>query len=56
LNSNLISEDAKERVKKYNTLLSPPGAYTSNSKGFNYARERIAEFIQKRDKVPHVDP
>lgn len=31
------------------------GAYTSNSKGYQYAREKIAEFIMKRDNVPHCD-
>jgi aspartate/methionine/tyrosine aminotransferase len=31
------------------------GAYTSNSKGYPYARQKIAEFIKKRDNVPTCD-
>lgn len=27
------------------------GAYTSNSKGFMFAREKVAEFINKRDNL-----
>ena len=50
--SDSISHDAKERAKKYSKLLgSPLGAYTGNSKGYNYVREKVAEFISKRDKV-----
>jgi glutamate--glyoxylate aminotransferase len=56
LNTNAISHDAKERALKYKKLLDTPmGAYTSNSKGYQYAREKIAEFIKKRDNVPHCD-
>ena len=33
-------------ICKYNI-----GAYTSNSKGFMFAREKVAEFINKRDNV-----
>jgi aspartate/methionine/tyrosine aminotransferase len=48
-----ISDDAKAKAQKYMSLLETPmGAYTSNSKGFGYAREKIAEFISKRDGVP----
>lgn len=31
------------------------GAYTSNSKGFQYAREKVAEFINKRDNLTNAD-
>jgi len=31
------------------------GAYTSNSKGFGFVRQKIVEFIQKRDGVPAFD-
>lgn len=31
------------------------GAYTGNSKGYNYARDKVAEFISKRDGV-QADP
>lgn len=30
---------------------TPVGAYTSNSKGFGFARKKIASFISKRDDV-----
>jgi aspartate/methionine/tyrosine aminotransferase len=35
--------------------LTSEGAYTSNSKGYQYAREKVAEFIKKRDNVSHCD-
>jgi hypothetical protein len=53
LSTNALSNDAKERVKRYRSLITPVGihiityfvisillgAYTSNSKGYNYVRE-----------------
>jgi aspartate/methionine/tyrosine aminotransferase len=52
LNSNGISDDAKNRARTYIKMLGTPvGAYTGNSKGFDYAREQIAKFINKRDGV-----
>ena len=30
-------------------MSSPPGAYTGTSKGWEYVRETIADFINKRD-------
>jgi len=58
ITSNALSHDAKERIKKYQKLISPLGAYTSNSKGFQYARDQIAQFIAQRDNIPvsNVDP
>lgn len=51
-----ISLDARERAKKYSKLLgSPVGAYTGNSKGYNYVREKVAEAISTRDNVK-ADP
>lgn len=56
LNTSAISHDAKERALSYRSHLETPmGAYTSNSKGFNYVREKIADFIVQRDNVPHAD-
>ena len=56
LKTDALSNDAKVRAQKYMSLMETPmGAYTSNSKGFGYAREKIAEFIQKRDNVPAFD-
>ena len=31
------------------------GAYTSNSKGFSFVRQKVVDFIQKRDNVPAFD-
>jgi len=36
-------------------LDTPMGAYTSNSKGFQYARDKVADFINKRDNVSNAD-
>lgn len=50
MDSNHISEDAKGRIHFYQThQQSPVGAYTTNSKGWTYAREAVANFIAKRD-------
>lgn len=47
-----ISDDAKKRAREYiKKLGSPLGAYTSNSKGYDYAREKIAHYISERDGV-----
>jgi len=56
LNTDALSYDAKERAMKYSKLLDTPmGAYTSNSKGYQYARDKVAEFINKRDNVSNAD-
>jgi alanine transaminase len=56
LNTDAISSDAKERASRYKKLLDTPlGAYTSNSKGYQYAREKVADFINKRDNVSNAD-
>jgi aspartate/methionine/tyrosine aminotransferase len=31
------------------------GAYTSNSKGFTYVREKVADFIKNRDAISNAD-
>jgi aspartate/methionine/tyrosine aminotransferase len=57
IGSKDISPCASKRAKKYKELIvTPTGAYTGNSKGYGYVREKIAEFIQNRDGVPHSDP
>ena len=44
--SSSISEDARQRAKSYSKLLvTPLGAYTSNSKGFNHVRSKVADYI-----------
>lgn len=56
LTTDALSQDAKERALKYKKLLDTPmGAYTSNSKGYQYAREKVAQFINKRDNVSNAD-
>ena len=50
LRTNAISEDAKKRVELFNAnATSPIGAYTGNSKGFEFVREAVAKFIEERD-------
>ena len=50
LSSDAISADAKARVELFNSSISSPmGAYTGNSKGFEFVRESIAKFIEERD-------
>ena len=36
-------------------LETPMGAYTSNSKGFTYVREKVADFIKNRDAISNAD-
>jgi len=56
VNSSLIGDDCKNRIKLYGqTLKSPVGAYTGNSKGWSYIRKQIANFIEHRDGV-EADP
>lgn len=48
--SDLISKDAANYIRRMKAeMTSPMGAYTSNSKGHNYVRKTIADFIQNRD-------
>ena len=50
LESNGLSKDAKERVKLFLSKASSPlGAYTGNSKGWEFVREQVCKFIEKRD-------
>jgi len=49
LESSLISEDAKNRVRAFRANSSPLGAYTGNSKGLEFVRESVARFIEERD-------
>lgn len=51
-NNEGISLDARARASLYQkVLISPMGAYTPNSKGFEYVRVKVAEFINKRDNL-----
>jgi len=50
LDSEAISEDAKARVRQFRaSTRSPIGAYTGNSKGFEFVRAAVAKFIEERD-------
>lgn len=54
--TNMISDDAKKRIDFYNRHQSSPvGAYTTNSKGWTFAREAVAKYISNRDGV-QADP
>lgn len=49
LDSNLLSQDVKDRVRMMNDLFeSPMGAY-SHSKGIKQIRQAVANFIEERD-------
>jgi glutamate--glyoxylate aminotransferase len=55
-NSTALSEDAKKRVKKLSALCtSPMGAYTGDSKGYEYVRQTVSDFINKRDGLRGED-
>ena len=50
LETDAISEDAKKRCHDLiDNCKSPPGAYTGNSKGWNYVRQSVVDFIHRRD-------
>ena len=56
IKSSDISEDARNRAAHYSMLMgSPIGAYTGNSKGYQFVREKVARFISERDGV-QADP
>lgn len=56
IETDLISEDAKRRVSFYlQRQSSPVGAYTTDSRGWSYAREAVAKYISNRDGVT-ADP
>jgi aspartate/methionine/tyrosine aminotransferase len=56
MNSKDISPCAAKKARKIQSLITPTGAYTGNSKGYDYVREKVAEFIKNRDGVPTTDP
>jgi len=50
--TNALSDDAKRRIDQFRkNTESPAGAYTVNSKGWGYVREKVSDFISKRDGV-----
>jgi len=52
LKTDIISEDAKNRVHFYlSGQSSPVGAYTTDSRGWSYAREAVANYIFQRDGI-----
>jgi len=45
-----LSKDAIKRVNKYTEGIGMPiGAYATNSKGFVFIRQLVADFIKRRD-------
>ena len=52
LDMGVLSEDAIRRVNLLSSeCKSPTGAYTGNSKGWNFVRQTVADFINRRDGV-----
>ena len=52
LETDFISNDVKRRVNFYmNEQTSPVGAYTTDSRGWLYARDAVAKYISERDGV-----
>ena len=52
----VLGEDSLRRIATLTAeCKSPPGAYTRNSKGWNYVRRSVAEFINRRDGVSDSD-
>ena len=53
---NALSVDAKERAKLLSKkCTSPLGAYTGDSRGYQYVRECVSDFINKRDGLKGDD-
>lgn len=56
ITSSHLTDDTRARIQLYQSQFSSPlGAYTSDSRGFSYARERVANFISQRDGLT-ADP
>lgn len=57
LNTDIISDDAKRRCAFYlQQQSSPVGAYTTDSRGWSYAREAVAKYINERDGLTNANP
>lgn len=56
VNGGAISADAAKRVKHYKENIGPVGAYTSNSKGFDFIRQIVCDYIKERDGSHLADP
>ena len=57
LETDAMSEDAKNRCRSLiQNCKSPPGAYTGNSKGWQYVRQSVADFINRRDGIEDSIP
>jgi len=52
----MINQDVRNRVETYLARIGYLGATSGNPAGFDYAREKIAEFIDKRDGVKGSNP
>ena len=57
LETDAMSEDAKNRCRALiQNCKSPPGAYTGNSKGWQFVRQSVADFINRRDGINDAFP
>ena len=53
----VLSQDALNRIEMISQgCSSPVGAYTGNSKGWQYVRQNVADFINRRDNVCDANP
>ena len=53
----VLSQDALNRIDMISQgCSSPVGAYTGNSKGWQYVRQNVADFINRRDNVCDANP
>lgn len=47
---NVFSPDAVNRIREYTDGIGAPiGAYTANSKGYLYMRQKVADYIKAKD-------
>ena len=57
LKMKVLSDGAQHRINLLREKCkSPPGAYTGNSKGWQFVRQTVANYISERDGGISVDP
>lgn len=56
-NTNALSKDAVNRILEYSDGIGAPiGAYTANSKGYPYMRQKVADSIMAKDGGLYSNP
>lgn len=56
-NKDVFSKDAVNRIQEYTHGIGAPiGAYTANSKGYPYMRQKVCDYISKKDGGLHSNP